>query len=159
MSGNALRRTRTRLMALAEIHSDNPIATFVREIADAIVPELGNEREDVVDIPKSADQAELMVKMGLSWLESNAPGRLAFEPTHFAFLSRRPQDKQHWPLIYGTREAAEECPSRTSSIVAVRLDPWPCEHDLQKENTTVLVSGRHEARCTVCRRQWDLKRA
>lgn len=111
-----------------------------------------------VEIPKSADQAELMVKMGLSWLEANAPDRLVFEPTHFAFLVRRPQDKQAWPVIFSDKARAEEYTERVSSVVSLRLDEWPCQHDLLKPDPTVTVSGRYEARCRVCRRQWDLKR-
>lgn len=38
-------------------------------------------RDDIVAIPKNEAQAELMAKMGISWLEANAPHRLKSSAT------------------------------------------------------------------------------
>lgn len=42
--------------------------------------------------------------------------------TFYAFLTRRPQDKQAWPLIYMSKELAEAAPFRVSDVVEVDLE-------------------------------------
>jgi hypothetical protein len=47
------------------------------------------------------------------------------EPTHFAFLIKRPRDKEAWPTIFDSREAAEGYEHRASEVVPVRLAQPP----------------------------------
>lgn len=42
--------------------------------------------------------------------------------TYYTFLTRRPQDKQAWPLIYMSKELAEAAPFRVSDVVEVDLE-------------------------------------
>lgn len=44
------------------------------------------------------------------------------EPTHFAFLVRRPQDREAWPLIFTSRERADAYEGRVSPVVPLVLD-------------------------------------
>lgn len=47
------------------------------------------------------------------------------EPTHFAFLIKRPRDKEAWPTIFASREGAEGYEHRASEVVPVRLAQPP----------------------------------
>lgn len=53
---------------------------------------LTQNREDVVDIPKTADKAELMLKVGLAWLQVNAPDRLTQGGAVAKVLFRKDED-------------------------------------------------------------------
>jgi hypothetical protein len=41
--------------------------------------------------------------------------------TYYAFLWRRPQDKQAMAVIYQSKDLAERCPHRVSEVVEVKL--------------------------------------
>jgi hypothetical protein len=43
----------------------------------------------------------------------------------YVFLTRRPQDKQAWPLVYSDRELAIGAPHRVSEVVPVMVDERP----------------------------------
>lgn len=47
------------------------------------------------------------------------------EPTHFAFLIKRPRDSEAWPTIFASREGAEGYEHRASEVVPVRLAQPP----------------------------------
>lgn len=47
------------------------------------------------------------------------------EPTHFAFLIKRPRDKEAWPTIFDSRERAEGYEHRASPVVPVCLAQPP----------------------------------
>lgn len=47
------------------------------------------------------------------------------EPTHFAFLIKRPRDKEAWPTIFSSREGAEGYEHRVSEVVPVCLAQPP----------------------------------
>lgn len=47
------------------------------------------------------------------------------EPTHFAFLIKRPRDKEAWPTIFTSRARAIEYPDRASPVVPVCLTQPP----------------------------------
>jgi hypothetical protein len=42
-------------------------------------------------------------------------------PTHYAFLIKRPRDREAWPTIFTDRERAEAYPNRASPVVPIRF--------------------------------------
>lgn len=43
-------------------------------------------------------------------------------PIYYAFLVRRPIDREPWPTIFGSKERAEAYEHRASAVVQVQLD-------------------------------------
>jgi hypothetical protein len=41
--------------------------------------------------------------------------------TLYVFLTKRPHDREPWPLVYESRELAEAAPHRCSDVVAVSV--------------------------------------
>lgn len=73
------------------------------------------------------DTAEVVVQAFLKAVRPVLADRSAPEPepTHYAFLIKRPRDKEAWPTIFASREGAEGYEHRASPVVAVCLAQPP----------------------------------
>lgn len=59
------------------------------------------------------------------------------EPTHFAFLVKRPRDKEAWPTIFASRESAEGYEHRASPVVSVCLAQSPSDAPVYSDKPAI----------------------
>jgi hypothetical protein len=62
----------------------------------------------------------------------------------FVFLTRRPRDKEAWPLVYLNRRLAEQSEHRVSPVVEVEVDEFRVHHRALQVPVSLHATLKHK---------------